>query len=90
MLDCTDPDGDTLTVVASGAGNTVTAEDSSGHFYAALGFTVDPSDTWTEDLTITWADAELNGQVVITLTTDLPAITDVEDVEVAFPAQVRR
>ena len=85
MLDCTDPDGDTLTVVASGAGNTVTAEDSSGHFYAALGFTVDPSDTWTEDLTITWADAELNGQVVITLTTDLPAITDVADAAGGLP-----
>ncbi|MAK41352.1 MAG: hypothetical protein CL997_01520 [Euryarchaeota archaeon] len=80
MVDCTDPDGDDLVITISDGVMTVTAEAMDGHFYGGLGFSVDETADFTQDVKVTWTDGTESGELVVTFTTDLAdALDDVAE-----------
>ena len=76
MVDCTDPDGDDLVITISDGVMTVTAEAMDGHFFGGLGFNVDETADFTQDVKMTWTDGTESGELVITFTTDLADLAD--------------
>ena len=59
---------------------TVTAEAMDGHFYGGLGFSVDETADFTQDVKVTWTDGTESGELVVTFTTDLAdALDDVAE-----------
>ena len=76
---CTDGDGDALTLTISDGTDSFTATEYNGEFYVEATFTVESEDDFTDELTVSWNDGSAEGELIVTVTTDVPDISAGED-----------